>query len=86
MSFSPHVTFVLEVPGLQGKQNGSHSSPGQYKCLFRKQWGLSPLFALRVDLRESTPLSFLRNWAGQEPSLNWVLSFSGKWESETWFQ
>lgn len=42
----------------------------------------SALFALRVDPREATPLSFLRNWVGQEASQNCGLSFTGNQESE----
>lgn len=36
MSVSPHITFVLELPSLWGKQNGTRSQ-GQYSFLFRKQ-------------------------------------------------
>lgn len=78
ISFSPHITFVLEVPG--EKQNGSHTAKGNISiCLGNRR--ISALFALRVDPRRqeaglTTPLSFLRNWVGQEPCLN--CSFKGK--------
>lgn len=78
MSFSPHITSVLEVPG--EKQNGSHTAKGNISiCLGNRR--INALFALRVDPRRqeaglTTPFSFLRNWVGQEPCLN--CSFKGK--------
>lgn len=78
MAFPPHITFVLEVPG--EKQNGSQAAKGNISiCLGNRR--MSALFALRVDPRGqeaglTTPLSFLRNWVGQEACLN--CSFKGK--------
>lgn len=66
---SPHITFVLEVPG--ARQNGSLAAKGNINICLGNQ-AMSALFALRVDPRGqeaglTTPLSFLRNWVGQEP-------------------
>lgn len=66
------TSLVLEVPG--ERQNGSHTAKGNINiCLGNR--GMGTLFALRVDPRGqeaglTTPLSFLRNWVGQEPSVN----------------
>lgn len=68
--FSPHITFVLEVPGAVRNTEGPRAIQ-----IFVWESGMKALFALRVDPRRqemgsATPLRCLRICALREPFLS----------------